>query len=363
MPVKKRKKSAMQMDISIGGTGLTAKALLAKHLAVMQKSGLTLTESLAIIEESATGRMKKIVRGIKRSVESGNSLSDSFARYPKVFPGVFVSAIYAGEASGTLPENLENLAEQMQKEKELMSKIKGAMLYPIVILIAAFALGMAMSFLVLPKIIPLFEGLKTDLPATTRGLIAFSHFVDAHGVALFWGILAFVILFTWTIRQTFSHPVTHWIALRTPIIKKIVHSANLARFSRLLGTMMKSGLNIDEALEVTRDSLGNYYYKKSLTRVSIRVGKGKKLSEGLEDYKKLYPVMVSKMVMVGEESGNLEETLEYLSHFYEVEVDNATKSLSTAIEPVLLMVIGLIVGFLALSIITPIYNITGNIRR
>jgi len=358
----KAKKSALEINISIGGTSPTAKALLAKHLAVMQKSGLTITESLEIIEDSATGRMKKVIRKVLASVKSGNTLSESMARYPKVFSGIFVSSVYAGETSGTLDQNLENLAEQLGKEKELISKVKGAMLYPIVVLVAAFILGLAMSFLVLPKIIPLFEGLKTELPVTTQLLIKFSHFIGDYGTELFFSIIAFAIFFIWLVKQKFVRPVTHWILLHVPIVKSISRNSNLARFSRTLGMLLKSGLSIDEALEVTEKSLENYYYQKSLFKIRNRISRGSTLAENLQAYHKLFPKMTIKMILVGEQSGKLEDTLLYLANFYEVEVDNSTKSLSTAIEPILLILIGLVVGFLALSIITPIYNITGNIR-
>ena len=354
-------KDLLKTNLSFGGTGLADRAMLAKYLAVTQQSGLSILESLDIVGETARGKMKDIIAGVKKSVESGNSLADSLGRYPKVFSGIFTSAVYAGEHSGTLSENLQNLSEQLRKEKELGSKVKGAMFYPVVVLIAAFILGMAMSFLVLPKIIPLLEGLNTELPITTRGLIAFSHFVDKNGLPLFIGIVCGIVFFLWLVKQKFSKPVTHWLLLRVPIIKKIVRDSNLARFSRTLGTLLKSGLNIDEALLVTRDTLGNYYFKKATQDTAARVSKGTTLSESLSQYKKLFPKMLNRMLLVGEQSGNLEDSLLYLADFYDVEVDNATKSLSTAIEPVLLLVVGLVVGFLALSIITPIYNVTGNI--
>jgi len=362
MTKDKIKKSVLEKDISIGGINLTARALLAKHLAIMQKSGLTITESLEIIRDSTTGRMKKIIEKILVSVRSGNTLSESLARYPKVFSGIFVSSVYAGETSGTLDENLENLAEQLEKEKELVSKVKGAMLYPIVVLVAALGLGLAMSFLVLPKIVPLFEGLKTELPISTQLLIRFSHFVGEHGTGLFLGIVLSVIFLIWLIKQKFVHPVTHWLLLHIPILKSISRNSNLARFSLTLGMLLKSGLSIDEALDVTEKSLENYYYQRAVLEIRNRISHGSTLAENLQAHKNLFPKMTAKMIMVGEQSGKLEDTLFYLANFYEVEVDNSTKSLATAIEPILLIFIGLIVGFLAISIITPIYNITGNIR-
>jgi len=359
----KEKQSLFNLNISIGGVSLTQKALFAKHLSVMIKSGVAIVEALQIIEDSAEGKLKRVMAGVMKSVQSGHSLSDSFARYPKVFSGLFISAVSAGEKSGTLEENLNNIATQLEKEKELVGKVKGAMLYPVVILVASFLLGVAMTFLVLPKITPLFEGLQIDLPFTTRALIWFSRLVQSHGVTLFVGLVTLAVGFVWLIKRKFTRPVTHWMLLKTPVIKKISRNANLARFCRTLGMLLKSGLVVDEALLITKDSMGNYYYQQALESVSNRIGKGTKLSDNLRQFDRLFPLMVSRMVLVGEESGKLEETLTYLADFYEVEVENATKSLSTELEPALLIVVGLVVGFLALSIITPIYDITGSIRR
>ena len=360
---QKQKKSILDIELPFGRVNLTQKALFAKHLSVALKSGLSITESLDIAQDSASGKLKRTLAKILKSVQSGSSLAVSFARYPKVFSGLFIGVTAAGEASGTMVENLENIAQQLGKEKELLSKIKGAMLYPIVVLVAAFLLGLAMAFLVLPKITPLFEGFKMELPFTTRALIWFSHFIQDHGLPFFIGLIIFVGLIIWLIRQKFSHPVTHWILLKLPVIKKISHNTNIARFCRTLGTLLKSGLTIDESLEITKDTVGNYYYQSVLRAMGQRVSKGSKLSDNLSQFEGFFPIIVVKMIKVGEESGTLEESLMYLADFYEAEVDAATKSLSTVIEPALLIFIGLIVAFLALSIITPIYEITGNVKR
>lgn len=360
---KKQKKSLINLEISFGGVNLTTKALFTKHLSVMLKSGLTMPEALHIAYSSSKGNFKKVLRGVIRSVESGESLANSFNRYPKIFSGIFISAIRAGEASGNLEHNLKNLSVQLNKEKDLRAKIKGAMFYPVVVLIAAFILGMALSFFLLPKITPLFEGLGVDLPITTRALIWFSNIVQTNGLALFIGTVTVIIFMWWLLRQKFMRPITHKVFLLTPLIKSISRDSNIARFSRILGTLLQSGLTIDKALAITQETLGNHYYQKAVEDIVNSIGKGSTLADNLGLYPKLFPVIVTRMVEVGENSGDLEGTLIYLADFYEGEVDNSTKALSTVIEPVLLMGIGLVVGFLALSIITPIYNITSGVNR
>ncbi len=344
------------------GASLATRALFARHLAVMLKSGLTLMEALQVTRDSSHGSFRDVISDVMRAVETGRPLSQAFGDHDKIFGGLFIEATYAGEKSGTLPENLENIAKALEREKELASKIKGALMYPSVILAAAFMLAMGVSFFVLPKITPLFEGMRAKLPFATRALISFSHFISDYGHFFFVGIVVFVFMFAWTVRQKFSHPVTHLFALRTPLVGGMIRSANIARFTRTLGMLLKSGVNIDEAIEIARDSMGNYYYKLALDRVWRDVAKGSKLSDSLAQEAHLFPVIVTRMIKVGEESGKFEETLFYLASFYEDEVDASTKTLSTVLEPMLLLIIGLLVGGLALAIITPIYDITGGIR-
>lgn len=341
---------------------MTQKALFAKNMAVMIKSGLTVSEALEITSDSMSGNFKKVIDRIKTSVMAGNTLSESLSEYPKVFTPLFISSVRAGETSGSLEENLEYAAEQMRKEKELSAKIKGAMLYPIIVLVATFILGLAISFFVLPQITPLFQGLNVKLPITTRALIWFSNFIKNNSLSFLGGVISSFLVLSYIVKQKFSHPVTHWLFITIPVIKPLVRNANIARFCRTLGTLLKSGLTISEATLVTQASLNNYYFKKAIGDISLHLSSGTTLSENLTRYDKLFPKLVVRMILVGEKSGRLEESLYYLASFYEEEVDNSAKTISTAIEPILLIGIGLIVGFLALSIITPIYSITGNIK-
>ncbi|MCD4705247.1 type II secretion system F family protein [bacterium] len=360
--IKQKKQSILDLDVSIGGIDLKTKAIFAKHLSVMLKAGLNIVEAIEITKEQASGKFKKVLSKILSSLNAGQSLAESFKRHQRVFSSMFVNIVGAGEISGNLEENLTNIAEQLEKERQLKEKIKGAMLYPAVVLGATFILGITMSFLVLPKITPLFEGLKVDLPFSTRALIWFSALVREQAIILFSGSIGFFILMVWLAKAKFSQPVTHRMLLKIPIIGKLTQQSNLARFCRSLGTLLKSGLNIDEALEVTKITVDNYYFRKALSKISNSLGKGVRLSTQLAKFEQYFPKLVTRMISVGEETGKLEESLLFLADFYELEADNTTKSLSTAIEPILLIFIGLVVAFLALSIITPIYQITGNIR-
>lgn len=360
---KKSAKKGNVFDISIGGVPLAQKALLARHLAIMLKAGLSLTESLNISLDSSRGQLRTVLESILRSVTSGRSLAQAMSDHPKVFSGLFLSAVRAGEASGTLEQNLDHLATQLEKDKELVAKVSGALLYPIIVLIATGVLGIVIAFFVLPQITPLFLGLKIKLPITTQILIAFSVLIQKAGTQVLIGLVVAILLFVWLVRQKFVKPLTHWIFLQTPVFGPMIRATNLARFARTFGMLLKSGLRIDEALDIMKDILGNVYYQKVIAELVTRITKGGTLFENLENHSWLFPVVLTHMIRVGEESGRLEDTLLYLGEYYESEVDTATKTLSTVIEPLLLIFIGLAVGFLALSIITPIYSITGGVHK
>ncbi len=346
-----------------GKVTLTQKALFAKHMAVMLRSGLTITEALHTAIDTSSGRLKQIMKEVEQSVQAGKPLSTALAGYQDVFSDLFVNVVYVGEASGTLVENLENLAVQIEKERDLRAKLLGAMIYPIIVFSATFILSLVLAFVVLPKLIPLFQGLKVQLPLSTRILIAMAGFIENHVFLIVGSVFGTLAGLTFLVRQRFVRPITHYVLLKIPLIGPVVHDVNLVLFARTLRMLLTSGLNIDETIEIAHNAVSNHYYQQALRDVSRAIRTGTKLSQNLARYNDLFPPLVSRMVRVGEESGQLEETLSYLESFYEKEVDNSTKTLSIAIEPVLLLVLGLGVGFLALSIITPIYSITGSIGK
>lgn len=354
------KNKVMSKDISFGKLKDDEKIAFAKHLAIMLKSGLTISEALDIIRNQAKGRLKNIVTTVMKSVLSGRTLSSSLEKFPRDFSPLFINTVMVGESSGNLEDNLDYVSEHLKKNKELMEKIKSAMIYPVIVLVFAFILGMALSFLVLPKIIPMFKGLDVELPITTRMLISFTDFIDIHGRKLFIGIISFVVFILWFAKRKFAQPITHFLLLKSPLIGTITRNKNLSTFANTLGTLLRSGLNIDEALEISRKTVDNYYFKKYLRSASVKTQRGLKLSDILENNKKIFPGIATSMIRIGERSGKLEDTLLYLAEHFENEVDTATKRLSTAIEPILLIFIGLVVGGLAISIITPIYKITGS---
>ncbi|KPJ71355.1 hypothetical protein AMJ50_02595 [Parcubacteria bacterium DG_74_3] len=357
-PVERRGKMGFVIPF-FEGIPFLDKVLFAQHLALMIKVGLPLGESIATIREQTRSRkFKKILDEIIRSINSGHSLADSLARHPQVFNTLYVNIIKVGEESGTLEENLERLSLQLEKSYQLRNKVKAAMVYPSIILISIIVLSAGIIFFVLPKIIPIFKAFDIPLPLATRVLIWFTENIQNYGLFILIGIVALVVILNLLSRVKPVKFLIHKFTLKLPIIGSMTKDINLAHFSRTLGVLLKSGVPVVSALNITQTTLGNLLYQRELEGVAEEIKRGKSISDYLKKKEKIFPSMVSRMVGVGEKTGNLEETLIYVGNFYEGELDRSTKSLSTILEPILLLIIGLVVGFIALAIITPIYEIT-----
>ena len=335
------------------------KVFFASHLSIMIKAGLPLREGVVSIQEQASSkRFKKILGDIINRLDNGQSLGDSLAKYPKIFSQLFINIIKVGEASGTLEENLKYLALQLEKAYDLRKKVRGAMIYPMLILACTFILGGALAVFVLPKLLPLFKSLNVALPLPTRILIWITDAIQNFGLAILLGLIVLIIVVTFTSRIKSIKKFLHRLTLSLPIFGSVVRSNNLARFSRTLGILLKSGIPVVQALDITASTLKNVIYQSALKETSNKVQQGEPISSYLRTNKFLFPVTTSRMVQIGEKTGSLEQTLTHLAEFYEKEVDNVTKNLSNILEPVLLIVIGLVVGFIAISIIMPIYQLT-----
>jgi type IV pilus assembly protein PilC len=339
------------------------KVVFTKHLSLMLKAGLTLNESLSTLKEQTnSSQMKKIIESLVKKVEDGKSLASGLSEYPQIFSNFYIHSVGAGEQSGDLEENLIHLADQMTKDFDLRRKVKSAMMYPLVVLGATVILGVSLSVVVFPKLARLFKTFKIELPFLTRILLATTDFLQKY--ALFAAVIIIFLFFVlrWVLRRGPIRPYFHRFILRIPIFGKIAKNLNLARFARTFGSLLRSGLPIGEAIQTTSDALGNYAYKINLAKISREVGQGEKLSKSLAVFPEIFPPMVCQMIAVGERSGKLEEVLFYLAEFYEAEVDATTKNLSTILEPVLLVLIGVVVAGVALAVVTPLYQLTSGMK-
>jgi len=333
-----------------------------KNLAVMLKSGITVNEALeALAEQARSKRFRRVLDKAKADIEKGTSLAESFAKDEKTFGNIFVSVMGAGEASGTLSENLSFLADWLERNNDLKEQISAAMLYPKIVLATTFLLGGGLAIFILPRLVPLFNSLKLDLPIATRILLNFSVFIQNFWFFVIPGVIAAIIGFMFISKINIVMRFLHLVYLKAPFLGKFVMNYQLALITRLLSTLFKSGLPIVESLKITSDAATNIYYQESIKGMNTRLQKGTSLKVAMESYKNLYPNNLRNIVGVGERSGALDDSFSYMAEFYSKEIDNMTKRLPNVIEPLMLIVIGLIVGFVALSIIMPIYELTSTL--
>ena len=348
---------------NVGGVNFRDKLVLTKNLAVMFKSGLTIDDSLVIMSEQSTNvHLSKILLKIDQDIRAGKSLAEGMAAHPKVFPSLYTNIVHAAEQGGTLEESLNHLAIQMEKNYELRTKVRNALFYPILVISATTIVGVSLSVFVLPKVTRLFVTFDAELPLTTKILIAFSQLVTTQTIPLVIGVFAAIVAIIMFTRLAFFRPVWHRLVLKIPVAGRIVHYFNIALFCRTLYTLSGSGVPINQALTVTAGTLKNLRYRKALEKIAETQKTGEALGTLLRLEAELFPPIVNRMVSVGEESGNLEQILDFLAKFYEDEIDNITKNLSNVLEPLLLIIIGVAVGIVALGIITPIYQITGSFQ-
>lgn len=341
---------------------LVEKMLFSRHLSVMVSAGLSLTKALgALSKQTKNTHFSKIITDVASRVQSGSQFADALAAYPKVFSDIFVNMIKVGETGGNLEEVLLLLSSQMKKDHELISKVRGAMTYPAVIVVAMVGIGIAMMIFVVPKLLSTFEEMQVELPASTKMIILISNLLSNHLFLFLGGLfgLIFALYFGFKSRQ--GKHAFQTILLKMPIFGNISKKLNSARFARILSSLIKSGVPIVKALNITAQTLKNYHFKESLETAARKVQKGEPLSQTLSKYKSLYPHMVIQMVEVGEETGTISDILDKLAEFYEEEVQNITENLSSIIEPILMIIIAGAVGFFAISMITPMYSLLNSI--
>lgn len=345
--------------------GFLDKLLFTKHLSVMIQSGITTAEALQSLEEQVRpGAWKSVLKQVRSDVENGATLSYAFGKYPKVFDTLYVNLIAIGEESGTLQENLNFLAKQLAKEYALRKKVQGILLYPMIVLTIAFTMSGFISVFILPKLADLFRSFDVTLPLATRILLFIAAVMKAHGIAIFTGIAVAFVLFRLAIKVSFIKPLWHRFLLRLPLLGPFLKNVALAALCRDLGIMLKSGLPITRALQVSQTSMENVVFSRYVAAIQASVARGETISGTLSagEFPHM-PSLVAKMIAVGEKTGKLEDSFLYLGDFFEEEVDDSAKNFSTVLEPVLLLLIGLVVAFVALAIISPIYSLTGSVRR
>jgi type IV pilus assembly protein PilC len=343
----------------IGHIPAGEKVLFAEELSALINAGVPIAQALSILEKQTSNKkFKETLADLSRDVTGGLSLSTALEKHPKVFSPVFVHMTRAGEVGGTLDEALNNLAEQLAKDHELIAKIRGAMIYPVVIFVAMIGAMIYMMLTIIPQLAKMFKDLGGDLPASTKSLIFISSLFTKYIVITIIVIAAIVFTFRYALKHIRPFRlIIHRFLLKIPVSGKLIKKINIARFARTLGSLLGSGVGVAESLEIISKSTNNLLFKEAVEKTTERVRNGVTIAESLKSYP-IFPVLVPQMIAVGEETGSLDTILKKIATFYDREVDNMTKNLTVLLEPMMMIFIGILVGYMIISIITPIYSMT-----
>lgn len=338
------------------------KIFFTQNLSIMVKTGFPLSQALKTLAEQAPSKpLRTVIGQLSQDVESGITLSQALAKFPHVFSELFINMLSAGEQSGKLDETLQRLTIQMKKDHALMSKVRGALTYPVIVVIAMFGIGIGMTIFIIPKLLSLFEQENATLPLATKVLIALSNFLIHRGVIAAGVLIVLIVVLQRVFQTERGRYNLHRVLLRLPIVGGIIRKINLARFMRTLASLLETDIPIIQSFQIIARTLGNALYRRAIFTAADDLKKGTAIVTSLERYPKLFPPMVTQMISVGEQSGTLDEVSGEIAVFFEEDVDQTMSTLSTIIEPVLMLVLGVAVGLMAVAIIMPIYSLTSQI--
>jgi len=343
-----------------GRVGLVDLSIFCRQFSTMIDAGVSLVRCLNVLsEQTANKKLKAIILDVQKEVEAGQTLSSAMRKYPKVFSNLFIGLIRAGEVGGVLEESLQRLSQFLEKDVELRRKVKSAMTYPVIVMTVALAIVIGLVTLILPKFMQLFTdlGMKEDsFPQMTLMLMQFSHFLTGNWYIALGGLAIFMVLFRMFTRTKFGKRTFDRFKLSMPVFGNLNHKICLARFSRTLGTLLVSGVPILQALETVAGTVDNDIISEAILEARARIREGDQIGEPLRKSKQ-FPPMVVQMISIGEESGALDSMLTKIADFYEQEVDSALASLTSAIEPVMIVFLGGAVGFIVIAMFLPLVSL------
>ncbi len=333
-----------------------------RQLSTMVTAGLQIQEALTLLKNQTTKpAMIEMLAKISREIQGGGNLATALSKYPRQFNTTFIALIKAGESSGTLEKVLDRLADNLEKDLEFRSKVKGAMIYPSIIMVTMVVVFFLLMTLVVPKLTALYVDFGADLPLPTRILQSVSDFmVKFWWLVLIVGGTGYQLFNKWK-KSPIGSPIWDGFMLQIPLIGPLLKEIILVEFTRTLGMLTGSGVHILDSLNILVDSLDNFHFKSALKEITKKVEKGFPMGALFAQYQ-IFPPILSQMIKVGEETGKMDESLLKLSGYFERESDHTVKGLTTAIEPVIMIVLGVGVGFIVFAIITPIYNLTSQFK-
>ncbi len=364
-PVVKTEKKVSAMDRinkfleGMTRISLTDRTMFTQNLHVMIKSSMPLALSLGTLSlQTKNKRLQTILLTMKQRIEKGETFATALGQYKKIFSEVYVNMVAAGEASGKLETILAQLAKQLKKERTLNGKIRGALMYPIIVMVAMVVIGAAMIVFVIPKIADIYKESDAKLPLPTQMLIDTSMFVVHNGILVSLILVVLVAAFIRFRTTRAGKRTLHRLYLLLPVMSTITKKINLARFSRTLHSLLQTDIPIVQAFQIIERTLGNVYYREAIEKASQELKRGITVADALKRNPGLFPPLVTQMLAVGEESGTLDELSDEIANFYEEDVDETMTNFSAIIEPVLMLILGVGVGGMALAIMLPIYSLT-----
>lgn len=333
---------------------------LTRQLAIMLNAGLTLIDCFDILKKQITKPvLLKVIQDIDREIRGGSSFSQALQKYPQYFPNLYIALVKSGEASGKLSEILLKLAENLEKQREFNGKIKGALIYPIIVIVGMIAVMFIMITFVVPRLLGLYKDFNIELPLSTKILIAVSSFS-----ATFWPIIIGIviggsILFKNFLKTRHGKQLFDTLALQLPAISSVIRMSVLVDSTRTLAILIGSGVSILEGLSIIIETTSNVVFQEAFKNIYKQVEKGVSLGHSMSN-EGVFPPILVQMTTVGEQTGHLDDTLIRISRYFEMESELAVKTMTTLIEPLILVFLGVGVGFLVMSVITPIYNLTNS---
>ena len=333
-----------------------------RQIATMVVAGLSLPEALGILRAQTTNQIfAGVIMDLEHQIVGGGTLADALSKYPSHFSSIYISLIRAGESSGLMDKVLTRLAETMESQREFRAKVQGAMIYPSIIIVGMIVVAGVMMVVVIPKLTELYKDFGISLPLTTRILIAVSNFI----IHFWWLIIlgaggAVAGIQKWK-KTSSGERIIDTYMLKIPVLGNLQKKVILVEFTRTLSMLLSAGIHILDALKILKNSLGNVLYRDAIDDIGKKVEKGFTLGDTFQAHKE-FPAIVAQMMKVGEETGKMDDTLLKLSVYFQSETENLVKGLTTAIEPIIMVFLGVGVGFIVISVITPIYNLTAQFK-
>ncbi len=365
-PIERKKEEKSSFDeflIKYRPITLKDMVIFSRQFASMIEAGVAMLRALTVLtDQTENPKLKRALEQVRYDIEQGGTLSDALSKHQRIFDALYISMVRAGEAGGVLDKVLNRLAIFMEERSKLTQQVKSAMTYPVVVMIIAVVVFYAMLTLVLPTFSGLFNSLGSELPAYTKFLITVSEFLRSWYMAL---IVALLVFSVWSLKKWYQTPEGKYAidlaSFKIPVLGDILKKVAVARFTRTFGTLTKSGVPIVTALDVVKDSAGNAVLARAVEMVQSKVQQGGTISGPLGE-SKIFPPMVTQMVAIGEETGQLENMLEKVADFYDIEVENSVEALTSLMEPIMIVTLGGLVGAIVIGMYLPIFTVISQIK-